>query len=81
MNRQRMLRAHVYSSMLHIQYLLHYLKKKLFIYCVKLNEVPCLTTQILFLPRFPFIACEIFTCEIDVILKTLVEEEEVQIYC
>lgn len=27
--------------------------------------------------RFPFIACEIFTCEIDVILKTLVDEEEV----
>lgn len=27
--------------------------------------------------RFPFIACEIFTCEIDVILKTLVEEDEV----
>ncbi|XP_010521761.1 PREDICTED: serine/threonine-protein phosphatase 6 regulatory subunit 3-like [Tarenaya hassleriana] len=26
--------------------------------------------------RFPFISCEIFTCEIDVILKTLVEEEE-----
>ncbi|KAK8697920.1 hypothetical protein V6N13_114052 [Hibiscus sabdariffa] len=26
--------------------------------------------------NFPFIACEIFTCEIDVILKTLVEEEE-----
>ncbi|PSR95196.1 Serine/threonine-protein phosphatase 6 regulatory subunit like [Actinidia chinensis var. chinensis] len=26
--------------------------------------------------KFPFIACEIFTCEIDVILKTLVEEEE-----
>ncbi|KAG4968478.1 hypothetical protein JHK87_034129 [Glycine soja] len=25
---------------------------------------------------FPFIACEIFTCEIDVILKTLVDEEE-----
>ncbi|KAK4785588.1 hypothetical protein SAY86_002277 [Trapa natans] len=25
--------------------------------------------------KFPFIACEIFTCEIDVILKTLVEEE------
>ncbi|KAK6121667.1 hypothetical protein DH2020_044594 [Rehmannia glutinosa] len=25
---------------------------------------------------FPFIACEIFTCEIDVILKTVVEEEE-----
>lgn len=27
--------------------------------------------------RFPFVACEVFTCEIDVILKTLVEEEEV----
>ena len=27
--------------------------------------------------RFPFISCEIFTCEIDVILKTLVEEDEV----
>ncbi|XP_004291712.1 PREDICTED: serine/threonine-protein phosphatase 6 regulatory subunit 3 isoform X1 [Fragaria vesca subsp. vesca] len=26
--------------------------------------------------KFPFIACEVFTCEIDVILKTLVEEEE-----
>jgi serine/threonine-protein phosphatase 6 regulatory subunit 3 len=26
--------------------------------------------------RFSFIACEIFTCEIDIILKTLVEEEE-----
>ncbi|XWS53284.1 hypothetical protein CRYUN_Cryun11dG0143900 [Craigia yunnanensis] len=26
--------------------------------------------------KFPFIACEIFTCEIDVILKTVVEEEE-----
>ncbi|KAI4322271.1 hypothetical protein L6164_021982 [Bauhinia variegata] len=26
--------------------------------------------------KFPFIASEIFTCEIDVILKTLVEEEE-----
>ncbi|KAA3489546.1 serine/threonine-protein phosphatase 6 regulatory subunit 3-like isoform X2 [Gossypium australe] len=25
---------------------------------------------------FPFIACEIFTCEIDVILRTLAEEEE-----
>ncbi|KAK1398431.1 serine/threonine-protein phosphatase 6 regulatory subunit 3-like [Heracleum sosnowskyi] len=25
--------------------------------------------------KFPFIACEVFTCEIDVILKTLVEEE------
>lgn len=30
--------------------------------------------------RFPFVACEIFTCEIDVILKTLVEEEEVWFY-
>ncbi|RDY01556.1 Serine/threonine-protein phosphatase 6 regulatory subunit 3, partial [Mucuna pruriens] len=27
--------------------------------------------------RFPFIACEIFTCEVDIILKTLVEDEEV----
>ncbi|KAJ0704540.1 putative SIT4 phosphatase-associated protein family [Helianthus annuus] len=26
--------------------------------------------------KFPFVACEIFTCEIDVIFKTLVEEEE-----
>nr|CAB3488304.1 unnamed protein product [Digitaria exilis] len=26
--------------------------------------------------RFPFIACEIFTCEVDVIMKTLVEDEE-----
>ncbi|KAE8732994.1 auxin response factor 18-like [Hibiscus syriacus] len=26
--------------------------------------------------KFPFIACEIFTCEIDVILKALVDEEE-----
>uniref|UniRef100_A0A5B7A8X9 Putative serine/threonine-protein phosphatase 6 regulatory subunit 3 isoform X3 n=2 Tax=Davidia involucrata TaxID=16924 RepID=A0A5B7A8X9_DAVIN len=26
--------------------------------------------------KFPFIACEIFTCEIDVIFKALVEEEE-----
>ncbi|XP_047942201.1 serine/threonine-protein phosphatase 6 regulatory subunit 3-like isoform X2 [Salvia hispanica] len=26
--------------------------------------------------KFPFIACEIFTCEIDVILKMLVDEEE-----
>ncbi|KAM1654152.1 hypothetical protein EV1_006599 [Malus domestica] len=26
--------------------------------------------------KFPFIACEVFTCEIDVILKTLVDEEE-----
>ncbi|GAB4825421.1 hypothetical protein Ancab_008294 [Ancistrocladus abbreviatus] len=26
--------------------------------------------------KFPFVACEVFTCEIDVILKTLVEEEE-----
>ena len=28
--------------------------------------------------KFPFLASEIFTCEIDVILKTLVEEEEVR---
>ncbi|CAI9770812.1 unnamed protein product [Fraxinus pennsylvanica] len=26
--------------------------------------------------KYPFIACEVFTCEIDVIFKTLVEEEE-----
>ncbi|TKW15838.1 hypothetical protein SEVIR_5G213200v4 [Setaria viridis] len=26
--------------------------------------------------KFPFIACEIFTCEIDVVLRTLVEDEE-----
>ncbi|KAM7527934.1 hypothetical protein LguiB_031344 [Lonicera macranthoides] len=26
--------------------------------------------------KFPFISCEVFTCEIDVIFKTLVEEEE-----
>uniref|UniRef100_A0A7N0VE75 SIT4 phosphatase-associated family protein n=1 Tax=Kalanchoe fedtschenkoi TaxID=63787 RepID=A0A7N0VE75_KALFE len=26
--------------------------------------------------KFPFIACEVFTCDIDVILKTLVEEAE-----
>lgn len=30
-----------------------------------------------YLPRFPFIACEIFTCEVDIILKALVEDEEV----
>ncbi|KVI09335.1 Armadillo-type fold [Cynara cardunculus var. scolymus] len=33
-------------------------------------------SSILLGTRFPFIACEIFTCEIDVIFKTLVEEEE-----
>lgn len=27
--------------------------------------------------RFPFISSEVLTCEIDVILKTLVDEEEV----
>ncbi|KAH1231717.1 Serine/threonine-protein phosphatase 6 regulatory subunit 3 [Glycine max] len=27
--------------------------------------------------KFPFIACEIFTCEVDIILKTLIEDEEV----
>ncbi|KAK1324859.1 hypothetical protein QJS10_CPA01g00546 [Acorus calamus] len=26
--------------------------------------------------KFPFIACEIFTCEVDIILKTLLEDEE-----
>ena len=29
--------------------------------------------------RFPFVACEIFTCEIEMILQTLVEDEEVDI--
>ncbi|KAF5944843.1 hypothetical protein HYC85_018920 [Camellia sinensis] len=29
--------------------------------------------------KFPFIACEIFTCEVDIILKALVEDEEVLI--
>lgn len=31
--------------------------------------------------RFPFVACEIFTCEVDIILKTLVEDEEVKSLC
>lgn len=31
--------------------------------------------------RFPFVACEIFTCEVDIILKTLVEDEEVKCLC
>ncbi|KAE9591584.1 putative SIT4 phosphatase-associated protein family [Lupinus albus] len=26
--------------------------------------------------KFPFIACEVFTCEVDIILKTLIEDEE-----
>ncbi|KAL4334242.1 hypothetical protein GQ457_07G033430 [Hibiscus cannabinus] len=26
--------------------------------------------------KFPFISCELFTCEVDIILKTLVEDEE-----
>lgn len=29
--------------------------------------------------RFPFIACEIFTCEVDIILRALVEDEEVSV--
>ncbi|KAL3522823.1 hypothetical protein ACH5RR_015657 [Cinchona calisaya] len=29
--------------------------------------------------KFPFIACEIFTCEVDIILKALVEDEELMI--
>ncbi|KAH9660759.1 serine/threonine-protein phosphatase 6 regulatory subunit 3 isoform x1 [Citrus sinensis] len=36
----------------------------------------CCGKSFLVMFRFPFVACEIFTCEIDVILKTLVEEEE-----
>lgn len=31
----------------------------------------------IFVCRFPFVACEIFTCEVDVIMKTLVENEDV----
>ena len=27
--------------------------------------------------RYPFVSCEIFTCEIEVILKTLVEDDKV----
>ncbi|CAA3013979.1 serine threonine- phosphatase 6 regulatory subunit 3-like [Olea europaea subsp. europaea] len=27
--------------------------------------------------KFPFVACEIFTCEVDIILKALVEDEEI----
>lgn len=30
--------------------------------------------------RFPFVACEIFTCEVDIILKTLVEDDEVRLF-
>jgi hypothetical protein len=30
----------------------------------------------IFVCRFPFVACEIFTCEVDVIMKTLVENED-----
>lgn len=30
--------------------------------------------------KFPFIACEIFTCEVDIILKSLVEDEELMNY-
>ncbi|CDY12058.1 BnaC03g59740D [Brassica napus] len=29
--------------------------------------------------KFPFVACEIFTCEIEMILKTLVEDEELML--
>lgn len=30
--------------------------------------------------RIPFVACEIFTCEVDILLKALVEDEEVRSY-
>ncbi|KAL8198086.1 hypothetical protein R6Q57_024383 [Mikania cordata] len=36
----------------------------------------CKTSNSRLINLFPFIACEIFTCEIDVIFKTLVEDEE-----
>ncbi|PKA52342.1 hypothetical protein AXF42_Ash010238 [Apostasia shenzhenica] len=39
----------------------------------------CLTLCFIVFPlscRFPFVACEIFTCEVDIILRTLVEDEE-----
>lgn len=50
--------------------------KYLEFFCLSLFAFDCFDKTSLI--RFPFIACEIFTCEIDVILKTLVEEEEVQ---
>ncbi|MQM12261.1 hypothetical protein Taro_045175 [Colocasia esculenta] len=39
-----------------------------------IQECKALNTRLINL--FPFIACEIFTCEVDIILKTLVEDEE-----
>ncbi|KAH0922445.1 hypothetical protein HID58_022463, partial [Brassica napus] len=45
--------------------------KRAFKYSISLNYFePCISI------RFPFISSEVLTCEIDVILKTLVEEEE-----
>ncbi|XP_059666154.1 uncharacterized protein LOC132311971 isoform X2 [Cornus florida] len=35
-----------------------------------------LLSRCLWMNMFPFIACEIFTCEVDIILKALVEDEE-----
>lgn len=29
--------------------------------------------------RFPFVACELLTCEVDIVLETLVEDEEVSV--
>ena len=49
--------------------------------CDSINLLVFFSLQIVihgcFFGRFPFIACEIFACEIDAIFKTLVEYEEV----
>ena len=49
--------------------------------CGSINLLGFFSLQIVihgcFFGRFPFIACEIFACEIDAIFKTLVEDEEV----
>lgn len=75
-----MLRANVPSSML-LRF--HRRMNKLdfhvsITFGLSFSKYFCSGYLILFsISRFPFIACEVFTCEIDVILKTLVEEEEV----
>jgi hypothetical protein len=71
-NLQRMLKANEPSSMSLL------LEKCFLVLRCFLGELLFLVSdKVLLFSRFPFIACEIFTCEIDVILKTLVEEEEV----
>ncbi|KAF9616586.1 hypothetical protein IFM89_030353 [Coptis chinensis] len=42
---------------------------------ISLKKLPRMLKRIVSF-KFPFIACEIFTCEVDIILKTLVEDEE-----